>query len=665
MDEKYDARVHDHRAVGESRYDRETSTSAPHSPHNGRVPSSVGEATANSACHGVGAGCTVPPDGTNRPGDLLVKRQDMVSHPPAIENPADALPLLALAEALGAVVAVKACLAYIAAEENAVIDATRRYFCDTTTSTVVDWARAVHRLARWPPRTRQQQVAHPSKLFPPMQLLSTPILRSLGRRQRVEIEGAECFAGDVAQAEIVRHGEDVNTLAPVEGDIHKFRNSGNPSCSRWSSEEEAVPNAGMIGVSSTSPIGGDECREQRQGGGLGIEGGDRRTPPQRHNRPYQGSELECDTCTRIRPTPRPPTPPLTPPPPSPISHPMSRIRRFQPTVQMGDRVDNIHDTTRQRLGGADAIHATYSAMADKGSRGRHRPEAPRQSSARSPVAEDICDGQDDADAGVEENSLDANVCDCDINLLTELFPAAAFAPSGRLRKCSSCQARGPTVGKERCQYGADSEYARYGNDDPAGVVLEDSETTTSLSDGSGSGKNVRRTTTGSVRGPSLDGISEPTIARRFGLPVDNGAAYQYDRSCEILRSTVANRLVEAVVASPDRRAQQSTGEPTLQSSAGATFALAMLEEDERSCALARKRALLRVRLARQRQDLAGAVADANERGFRAERRRRRDEKVAALLIKTCGGGEGEGGGGDGKEWAESYRRGLGGNRRGG
>ncbi|CAM9638687.1 unnamed protein product [Ectocarpus sp. 12 AP-2014] len=69
-------------------------------------------------------------------------------------------------------------------------------------------------------------------------------------------------------------------------------------------------------------------------------------------------------------------------------------------------------------------------------------------------------------------------------------------------------------------------------------------------------------------------------------------------------------------------------------------------EEESSCALARKRALLRVRLARQRQNLATAAVDANERGLRAERRRRREEKLAALLIKArrdddfCGSGAG-------------------------
>lgn len=58
------------------------------------------------------------------------------------------------------------------------------------------------------------------------------------------------------------------------------------------------------------------------------------------------------------------------------------------------------------------------------------------------------------------------------------------------------------------------------------------------------------------------------------------------------------------------------------------------QDAESSCALARKRALLRVRLARQRHDLATAVLDANERGLRAERRRRREEKLAALLINA-------------------------------
>ena len=72
------------------------------------------------------------------------------------------------------------------------------------------------------------------------------------------------------------------------------------------------------------------------------------------------------------------------------------------------------------------------------------------------------------------------------------------------------------------------------------------------------------------------------------------------------------------------------------------------QDDEISCALARKRALLRVRLARQRHELATAVVDANERGLRAERRRRREEKLAALLAnarRDGGAGVGVGVGG--------------------
>lgn len=71
------------------------------------------------------------------------------------------------------------------------------------------------------------------------------------------------------------------------------------------------------------------------------------------------------------------------------------------------------------------------------------------------------------------------------------------------------------------------------------------------------------------------------------------------------------------------------------------------QDDESSCALARKRALLRVRLARQQHELATAVVDAHERGLRAERRRKREEKLAALLISarrdSSGGDIGYGG----------------------
>ncbi|CAM9339357.1 unnamed protein product [Hapterophycus canaliculatus] len=74
------------------------------------------------------------------------------------------------------------------------------------------------------------------------------------------------------------------------------------------------------------------------------------------------------------------------------------------------------------------------------------------------------------------------------------------------------------------------------------------------------------------------------------------------------------------------------------------------EEERSSCALARKRALLRVRLARQRQELEKAVVDANGRGLRAERRRRREKKLAALLTKAQGEG-----GGFGSASAVGYR----------
>lgn len=89
-------------------------------------------------------------------------------------------------------------------------------------------------------------------------------------------------------------------------------------------------------------------------------------------------------------------------------------------------------------------------------------------------------------------------------------------------------------------------------------------------------------------------------------------------------------------ASPTRRRLPSAG--SMESDAETAGMAEAREDDSSSCALARKRALVRVRLARQRKNLAAAVSDANERGFRAERRRRREERLAALLLKTFGGG---------------------------
>lgn len=58
------------------------------------------------------------------------------------------------------------------------------------------------------------------------------------------------------------------------------------------------------------------------------------------------------------------------------------------------------------------------------------------------------------------------------------------------------------------------------------------------------------------------------------------------------------------------------------------------QEYESSCALARKRALLRVRLARQKSLRVAAEAEASEQGFRAELRRNREKNVAILLRRT-------------------------------
>lgn len=77
-------------------------------------------------------------------------------------HPADALPLLALAEAVGAAAAVNACLDFITAAEDAVVHAARTTFG----SELADWVGAVRRIARWPrtfppppiPALRQQNV---------------------------------------------------------------------------------------------------------------------------------------------------------------------------------------------------------------------------------------------------------------------------------------------------------------------------------------------------------------------------------------------------------------------------------------------------------------------------------------------------------------------------
>lgn len=80
---------------------------------------------------------------------------------------ADALPLLALAEAIGAAAVVDDCLLMIAAAKDAVIDACRLSFSSDTMGREVDWAVAVGRLARWPRKVKQTLSPRHSSISPP------------------------------------------------------------------------------------------------------------------------------------------------------------------------------------------------------------------------------------------------------------------------------------------------------------------------------------------------------------------------------------------------------------------------------------------------------------------------------------------------------------------
>lgn len=80
---------------------------------------------------------------------------------------ADALPLLALAEAIGATAVVDDCLTMIAAAKDAVIDACRSSFSDGTIGKEIDWAVAVGHLARWPRQDNQTLSPRRSSVSPP------------------------------------------------------------------------------------------------------------------------------------------------------------------------------------------------------------------------------------------------------------------------------------------------------------------------------------------------------------------------------------------------------------------------------------------------------------------------------------------------------------------
>ena len=129
--------------------------------------------------------------------------------------------------------------------------------------------------------------------------------------------------------------------------------------------------------------------------------------------------------------------------------------------------------------------------------------------------------------------------------------------------------------------------------------------------------------------------------RRYGQRDNSGETRQRDASDkkterQRLQSADSNTYRRNREVSPAR--QRLPSAESTESYAETAGTTAIREDDSSSCTLARKRALVRVRLARQRSSLAAAVSDANERAFRAERRRKREENIAALLLKTFGGG---------------------------
>lgn len=131
--------------------------------------------------------------------------------------------------------------------------------------------------------------------------------------------------------------------------------------------------------------------------------------------------------------------------------------------------------------------------------------------------------------------------------------------------------------------------------------------------------------------------------RRYDQRDDSGGETHQRNACD--KTKTGGQSSQSGDSNTDRRGREDSSTRRRLPSAESTKSddetadmAGVREDDSFSCALARKRALVRVRLARQQNSLAAAVADANERGFRAERRRKRAAKLAALLLKTFGCG---------------------------
>lgn len=528
---------------------------------------------------------------------------------PSIRNPEDTLPLLALAEALGVAAAVDACLNFIVTEEEAVINATRKQF-----GSEMDWACIMSRLVKY-----QREV--------------TPSLQPGPRLAESCVRPAppHTFESKITYpVKFLEHSGNYDAFledsqpSPNEAETWNEMEVDKP-CSTAQRQQTRV----HCNRQDSWRLGGEEVFNQARGVRLEVHGcgninGDvgelEKNRIEQSNfedayRTWHGTSQVFREQSRQKqmdlPRQQLSTQWLLPPPTSVPPQPPPRFPRVlhrMPAEQV------IKEVGRRFVSQEKLPRACTSdfVAAPEDFRRNNRELVPSSPVISSLGSEGI---NYSTNEGKKDNfSEDGQHYKFTTSNMSQDKPAVS---RGSLKETRDC-----VIQKQRCRR-KNTDICFYEEESTEEASTQSSKTnSTQISPI----RETSQTGTGCTASSNEDSACQ---SQQAGF-MDDGDTYQYGPAEETVgRPPESTEYVEAF---PTGRRLQTENSTTMS-------AMTASRDEKGSCALARKRALLRVRLARQRFNLEVAVANANERGFRAERRRKREEKLAALLIKTCGSGQ--------------------------
>lgn len=491
-----------------------------------------------------------------------------------VPSPADALPLLVLAEALSACTVVDDCLGFIRNNQKEVIGVARTLF-----DPAFDWASAVTRLAKWP------RLAVTS-LPPPLRTRQISLEFSLGnmtekvREHGEGAHGSPCsFVGSISQYErgvLLREGTCPSSQVDRGQSIENEKED----------QSSMIKSVGFVDGNSSSDVVGTRVAQD------GAVHGQYQDRQYLEMSPEPGDSLHIGFTEKTSWRPQPAV--------SPASSPMSlpQLQLLPGADCSGQEVIRICDTRKTEPESSTGDHAychprypTTARNVEPPSRGTF----PDETQGEREFSYLESSGKDQW--MWEEGELDAD--DTALGHNHRRNNSAGQVPRLRVENTNACNDKYST----------------------SSMVTE----TTSSSKESSRLTPVNPTPTSCAIEPFA--YKSTVLREKIG----------FNRTSRRGQGSVSGILTGHLPSSRNMEASPSQKRSTEIALPGRTvnFCIAATEREyESSCALARKRALLRVRLARQRSLRAAAEAEAIEQGFRAELRRNREKNVAMLLQRT-------------------------------